>query len=336
MRIDRALLTAATAVGAVALLSACSSGGSSSAGSTLPGSSSLAVGRGIISPTGLSPHAFAHAPLVVVKRSANGHRPKGGEKDLFVSNYGATDIEVLANKTWKPAGTITNGITCPDGNWVDAKGNLYVANCDTSAPTVVEYAKGASSPTFTYSSGMTDPVGVTTDSHGNVYESDFEGGAVNEYAQGSNTVIASCKPPNGLVEAAAVSKTGAVFVASENGVVEYAKGLSGCSETTLGVTTGFDGGMVLDRKSDLVLCDQDNNVVDIIAPPYSSVTGTISAADPRAVTVNKKNNQAYIASYGDDAVYVDSYPAGTNEATLGSANGIDSPESAVDGLNYVP
>jgi hypothetical protein len=111
---------------------------------------------------------------------------------------------------------------------------------------------------------------------------------------------------------------------SHDVVVEYIGGLRGCSGTVLGVATGHDGGMVIDNKG------------DIIAPPYTSVTSTIPATFPFHVTLNQKNDRVYIASYDEDEVYVDSYPSGTNEATLTSSNGIDTPGGAVDGMNFVP
>jgi DNA-binding beta-propeller fold protein YncE len=142
----------------------------------------------------------------------------------------------------------------------------------------------------------------------------------------------------------AVDKSGDVFVAylansTDTGkIAEYTGGLSGCSATNLGVSLEFPGGMVLDKKSNLVICDQDADAVDIIAPPYSSVTSTLGSGydDPFHVTVNKKNKQAYVANYAGEDVFVLSYPAGALKATLNSANGLSSPAAAVDSQNYNP
>jgi hypothetical protein len=266
------------------------------------------------------------------------------EKDLFVSDfvsdYDTGAVEILANETWTNTGSITSGISGPDGNWVDKKGNLYVANYE--GLDITEYAKGSSSPSYTYS-GVEDPIVVTTDSSQNVYEGDYKGNYVSEFAQGSNTILAQCSP-GGAVEGVAVDKSGDVFVAYENPtsyvgkVAEYTGGLSGCSETVFGFSVGFPGSMVLDKKGNLVLCDQDLGTVDIIAPPYSSITSTLGSgySDPFRVTINKKNKVAYVVNFHGNDVFVLSYPAGSVLATLDSSHGLSEPASAVDSQNYNP
>jgi hypothetical protein len=334
-----AILGAVTAAAAIALLSACSGAGSQGASSTIPGSGiSQSLQRSDLSRAGISPKHLAAARLL--KSLSHGVNPakKKGAKDLFVSDFGTGAVEILANKTWTNTGSISSGIDGPDGNWVDKKGNLYVANY--AGADITEYAKGSSSPKSTYS-GVEDPVAVTTDPSGNVYEGDYEGGYVSEFAQGSNSIIAQCSP-GGDVEGVAVDKSGDVFVAYEatsgGKITEYTGGLSGCSGTALGVSLEFPGGMVLDKKGNLVICDQDAEAVDIIAPPYSSVTSTLGSgySDPFHVTINKRNKQAYVANFGDEDVLVLSYPAGSVKATLNGSNGLSEPAAAVDSKNYNP
>ena len=334
-----AMLGAATAAAAISLLSACSGAGSQGASSTIPGSGiSQNLQRSDLSRAGISPKHLAEARLL--KSLSHGVNPakRKGVKDLFVDDFGTGAVEILANKTWTNKGSISSGIDGPDGNWVDKKGNLYVANY--AGLDITEYAKGSSSPSSTYS-GVTDPVAVTTDSSGNVYEGDYEGGYVTEFPQGSNTITAQCSP-GGDVEGVAVDKSGNVFVAyygaSVGKIAEYTGGLSGCSETVLGVSLEYPGGMVLDKKGNLVVCDQDAEAVDIIASPYSSVTSTLGSgySDPFHVTINTKNKQAYVANYGGFDVFVLSYPAGSVKATLNSSNGLSSPAAAVDSQNYNP
>jgi DNA-binding beta-propeller fold protein YncE len=129
------------------------------------------------------------------------------------------------------------------------------------------------------------------------------------------------------------------YEASSGGkITEYTGGLSGCSGTVLGVSLEYPGGMVIDKKGNLVVCDQDAEAVDIIASPYSSVTGTLGSGydDPFHVTINKKNKQAYVANYAGFDVFVLSYPAGAVKATLNTSNGLSSPAAAVDSQNYNP
>jgi hypothetical protein len=260
--------------------------------------------------------------------------------DLYVDDSTANDVALFLNGYWSRAGILSAGIDGPDGNWF-ASGKLYVANF--AGDDVTEY----SSPkvAFTYDSGMVDPVGVTTDSAENVYEADYDfpinDGFVNEYAQGSNTVVATCHPGGGA-EGVAVDRRGDVFVTfntgSEGLIEEYPRGLAGCKGKLLPVTFGFAGGVTIDKQKNLIVCDQFNASVDIVAPPYTSITGTLGSgyADPFHVTIDKANDQAYVADLSAAAVYIVNYPSGTNVATLNSSNGLSNPSSAVDADNYTP
>lgn len=270
------VVTSALAAATIAALASCSGGSQSSLPSSL-GANRVGV------PAMVSPNS-----LVAEQPRLSGNRAPL-EKDMFVSAYHS--VQIVANGTWKDIGEITSGIYGPDGNWVDRKGNLYVANFDGN--NITEYAPHSTSPSFTYSGGMTDPVDVRTDGHGNVYEADYNGGFVNEYGQGSNTVVATCSP-GGLVESMAIDASGDVFVdynltaGGNANIKEYEGGLKGCAGKLLGASVDFAGGMVLDGNGDLVICDQNANApaVDVIAPPYKSISGTLGSGfhDPFHVT----------------------------------------------------
>jgi DNA-binding beta-propeller fold protein YncE len=263
------------------------------------------------------------------------------EKDLFVSDVSLNAIEILKNTSWADIGSISDYVDQPDGNWVDAQGNLYLAN--SKGAYIEEFVGPHHKPKYTYSSGMENPVNVTTDSNANVYVADFEAKDVGEFAQGNSTRTETCSP-GGWATGIAVDKDGDVFVAfydeetGEGTIAEYAGGLSGCNETLLAPTLEFPGGIVLDKKGDLVVVDTDAAAVDVIAPPYTSITGTLGSGytDPINVRINAKNDQAYVADYELDEVFVLSYPGGTTQATLGTANGLKAPIAAVDGQNYNP
>jgi hypothetical protein len=344
VRINSKVLTAAFAAGAVALLAGCAGGGSAGPTSTLPSSGMTTQSRGFqpdLVRSGVAPQFFSI--LHFGKSPGHSVKPAALPKDLFVDDFGTGAVEVLKNGTYANLGNITSGINGPDGNTVDKAGDLYVANYN--GITIQEYAPGSSSPTFTYSSGMLDPVAAAVDSHGNVYEGDYNfggSGFVNEYKQGTNTVMNTCSP-GGAVEGVAIDAHNDVFADFNNpntgkgAIVEYKHGLKGCKATTLGPSLSFAGGMVLDKNNNLVVCDQLGPTVDVIDPPYSSITGTLGTGygDPFHVSINKKNKLAFVADLANANVQVLKYPSGTTVKTLNSANGLSDPAAAVDGVNAV-
>ena len=341
---------------AVALLSACSSGVSQGTSAELP-STGVSQSRGNVdlAHSGVAPKFLGmlrhgHAP------KQHGVRPATccNAHNLFVTDFSTGVVNVLKYRRWTDLdGPISNGTNGPDGDWVDkANKDLYVANY--SGPTVTEYDENGNL-LYTYSTGMADPVDGTTDKHGNVFVADYNyntsgiPGSVNEYAHMSNTVVASCSPGN--VEGVAVDKHGNVFAAYNNistlvgSIIEYHAPFSSCSGTVLPITFGYLGGIALDKQGNLVVCDQtganfSGGVVDVIAAnggTYPSVTGTLGSgySDPFHVTIDMAGTQAYVADLGAAVVQVLSYPAGSNVATLGSANGLTQPASAVDTHNLV-
>jgi hypothetical protein len=330
---------------ALLLLAGCAS---SSQGVQLPPATSAGTidsrwSLAALARTGLAPQYFAlllsrsHAsPKSARLRGEHYKNDYKGLKDLYVGDRDLSEVVILKNKTYTQVGTIsdTSGV---DRDYLDSKGNLYVANTDGN---IAEYAPGASSPSFTYSADMDDPIGVNVDTKGNVYEVDYQGGFVNEYAQKTNSVLHSCLP-GGSVEGVAIDASKDVFVvyyASGTGkIAEYKNGLSGCNETVLGATVGFPGGMVLDKHGNLLVCDQSHASVDVIDPPYSSITGTLGSGfgAPVEVTLNKANALAFVTDSVNEDVQVLDYPSGSNVTTLDGSNGLEEPWGAVDGPNAV-
>jgi hypothetical protein len=335
MRISTVYAVAAMAAAVVGVLAGCSGGGSinmSPAASTSHGVRQSMSDDG----TGLPPQFLARihsggGSLPAVQTKV---QPNIGPNRLAVSEFNTpADVKIL-NSSYTLISTITNGVSTADGIWYDQAKNLYVANY--AAAVVQEYANGATSPTFTYSAGLVDPINVTTDENGNVFVADYNyfnmPAWVNEYAQGSNTVRHTCSivgAPDGI----AIGENGQVFVGYELGegnaaIVEFKHGLSGCNGTTLGVAMNFIGGMQIDKQKNLVVGDLLQRAVDIIAPPYSSVTSSITnVAQPFRVALSKDNSLIFIADIGQytNDVVVDNYPSGSNVTTLGSANGLSNP-----------
>lgn len=335
MRIYTFYAVAAMALAAVGALAGCSDSGSSSMAPIVP--ASYGVRQGIsydgsgALPQSLTPIHFDGSSLHAVQHGVQVNL--GTNFRLAVGEFASPHVFIL-NAHYKLISTLVNGLSTPDGMWYDQAQNLYVANYLSAQ--VQEYANGATSPTFTYSNGLVDPINVTTDEHGNVFVADYNNfnmpGWVNEYAQGSNTVLHQCftvGAPNGI----AVSEYGQVFVGYNLGqgqaaIMVFKHGLSGCHGTTLGVAMNFVSGMQLDNHKNLVVADGLQRAVDIIAPPYSSVTSQITGfCQPFGVALSKDNSLIFVTDIGVNCndVVVDNYPSGSNVTTLGSANGLSDP-----------
>jgi DNA-binding beta-propeller fold protein YncE len=260
-------------------------------------------------------------------------------RTIYVADYGKNNaIDVVKYGSWREIATITDGVNLPDDVWVDLKGNIYAAN--RSGPNVTEYSD-AGKPVFTYSSGLSSPYSVTTDASGNVYVGDA--GIITEYPQGSNSAIKTCAVPGLTTLGVAVDRHGNVFgdfYSGHGGILEYRNGLtgSGCKDRVLPITLGVGVGMAFDRQGNLVVADDENRRVDIIAPPFKSITGTLGSGwdEPNAVSIDQAGTQAYVTDMGTATVSVLSYPTGSVVTTLGSSNGLSQPFAAVDSKNYVP
>jgi streptogramin lyase len=123
--------------------------------------------------------------------------------------------DTFANTVWifpaspknpNPVGSITTGISEPQGLAVDASGNLYVAN--TGNATVTIYPPGGSTPSLTLSQDLPVPAAVAVDSKGDVWVSNEEGGytgSLVEFPAGQtipSTVITGVNPLGIAVDSA--------------------------------------------------------------------------------------------------------------------------------------
>jgi hypothetical protein len=338
MRRTLAATIAASFIGGTFLLAGCSSGGWFGP-STLPSTTQSQVAHGVnpMDGTGLAPGVHPHA---MVARPSH-ELPSASLVGLFVSEIAQNDMKVLKNGTYTPLGTITSGLNGPDGIWVDQLGNVYATN--VIGKNVTEYAKNHTTVAYTYSAGLGDPITVTSDLHGNVFVGDYNfsaNGFINEYKQHHNTVVATCAPGGG-VEGLAVDTNGDVFAAyNVNGggsanLVRYKHGLAGCHGTLLGVTLHFAGGMVLDSHHDLIVVDQTAPGVDVIKPPYTSVSTTFGVSQPFRVGLNKANTLLFVCEPNKTDVEVLKYPSGTLQTTVGTSNGLSGAEGVTDEPNAV-
>jgi hypothetical protein len=315
-----ALHAAAALSGAAVLLSACSSA---------PQSSAIAL-----PPIAVSGN-HAKLPLPSVREHPSATR----------TVYAATSMGDVYELSYSHRAFMQFGELFVPGTglWVDREKNVYL----DAGPSIKEF-NSMGDLIFTYGySEMLQSVAVATDRFGNVYQSGLSlGGNVAEFAEGVEPPVATCvvsgvSPLPGV----AVDKSGDVFVSSGSQIVEYPRGLiaSNCNATVLPITLSRAGGMAIDKQDDLVVCDRGAATVDIIAPPYTSITGTLGSGwqAPGTVTITKGGTQAYVTDWGTSSNFglltrLLKYPSGSIVATLDQQQGGVVPVDVVDTDNYAP
>jgi sugar lactone lactonase YvrE len=280
-------------------------------------------------------YSIGYEPIETRFRVSNA---KAG-KDLYVSDD-ASSVFLFKNKSYRPDGAITNGVSDTNSVWVDRSGNVYVANLETV--NITEFAPGASSPSCTYSSGLIDPVNVTTDSKGNVYVADFNFyariGYIDVFPQCTDSIAKQYVIKHGP-EGVAVDARGDIFVSFFNkvkrgGFEEFVRGDS--TATLLAASVASPGGIILDKQRDIIADDQRGTIVRI-PPPYTMGTGIVNGLfDPFRVALSKDEKILFSANSGSGTVTIYAYPSGTLTKTLGSADGLDGADGVSQNPNDTP
>lgn len=272
--------------------------------------------------------------------------PAGAQKHRVVyvsSDAEPNEIVRLQYGSWSQLPPYIGEFNQPSGMWVGRNHHLYVANRGEAA--ITEYDRSGHL-LGVIAAGMTSPISVATDSLGHIFEGD-NAGYVNEYPEGSDTVIAHCAIANSNVYGVAVDKHHDVFVdytaKGQSGpayLAEFRRGLSGshCIQSLFPLQLQGYGGIAFDRQGNLVVCDSTAPAVDVVSPPFISVSTTIGTGwvYPLMPTLDRQGTQLYVSDPGSGEIHVLSYPAGTNVVTLGSADGVVQPYAAVDSQNFVP
>jgi hypothetical protein len=256
--------------------------------------------------------------------------------DLAVAEYyGSSSYVQIYNKRYKKGGKVSAGISEPFALWYDDAKNLYSANYNNSNGDVTEYAGGTSKPSYTYSFGVGCPTGITTDENLDVFISDSCVEGVTEFPQESYNQIGQCTgiaaPQNVALDAA-----GDVFVTyyddytGHGAIDEFVGGLNnGCVATNI-VPSGSQGsfnstdGLLVDKNGNLVVADNANATVDIVPPPYTTISKYITGfKHPFRIALNAKQSLLYVTDRYLVEVVVVSYPQGVIKGAV--AKGVMSP-----------
>ncbi len=274
--------------------------------------------------TSVDPAARVHAPLGAPQPP---HRPGGwlspAAKDathlIYVSDFlnNAIEIYPTTGSNPSPIGEITDGISGPQGCFVDRHGNLFVANA--SNQTVTMYPHGGTTWKLQYT-GFAYPTNVTVGANGMVYVDDLVGQKVVEFPRGktrSKLTIGITYPQGVALDAKdnlyVAYNTGA-HGAGPGDVNEYAPGKK--SGKDLGLPIAWSGGDAIDGKSDVVVADQgtgSNAAVYVFPPGSSTPSQTIDQGmlDPFRIAFDKQFKTLYVADPAVNALLVYDYASGT-------------------------
>ena len=223
----------------------------------------------------------------------------------------------------------------PEGLALDTNGDLYVANED--ADSVTEYAPSATSPFFTYSAQMLGPKtssSMRTATCLNSTRATLLKNYVDEFFQGVNDpAVRGPLPMNVSLKGVAVDREGDVFVSYNDihnlgTIAEFVGGLTtSAPPTTLAAFSGPVGGIALDKQDNLIVCDDFDQEVVVLPPPYIGYNRIIGIGfvQPSQATLNKANTKAFVSDSHNRNVTVVNYSTGTNVTTLGAKNGIGLP-----------
>lgn len=290
MAILRTIRAALAASATLAMLAGCSGGSSPSAFS--PGGPGGRADNSLLAPTIAR---VLHAPVTTPSFMDPG---AAGKPLIFVSDAadGVIDIYPQSGKSQKMVGQIT-GLTQPQGITTDKKGDLYVAN--TNSSNVLVYASPyTGKPKMTISDAHEFPADVAVSSAGvvavtnlcNAPKCRLNTGNVVLYAAGSTKSCATVSDSAfnfTRVMFAEFDSTGVLYIDGMNGGYQTSFGLvtGGCGATSIAnldyvYTVSFPGGIQIDKAGNIAFCDQVNQVVDTFAPPVNSAFGSPVSTTP--------------------------------------------------------
>jgi DNA-binding beta-propeller fold protein YncE len=256
---------------------------------------------------------------------------KSGKHLIYVSDFLNNAVEIYPAKGSNPSpiGQITDGISGPEGCFVDTKGDLFVSNASNA--TVTMYPRGSTSFTLLYT-GFAYPTNVAVGANGMLYVADLVGQKVVEFPKGktrSKRTI-SVTYPQGV----ALDSKNNLYVAYNTGahgggpgnVNEYASGST--NGQSLGLPIVWSAGDAIDRSGDIVVADQGsgsgNAAVYVFPPGSMTPSHTINQGleDPFRIALDKKFKHLYVADPEVNALLVYDYPSGKQVGTI--TNGLKS------------
>jgi hypothetical protein len=252
------------------------------------------------------------------------------KKLLYISSFYSSEVDIYDYKSLKLKGTLT-GFEDPQGECVDKKGDVFVANTDASD--ILEYARGATSPTKTLEDTGYYPVGCAVDPKtgnlavSNIFSTEDEDGNVVVYTKASGS--GTSYTVSALAEDffCAYDNDGNLFVDghpefdSGFAFAELPSGSSSFETITLNQSIEFPGGVGYDGKYVTVDDQENDNTVYQFTISGTSGTkeGSSSFSGPSDMLgysfvpqrYNGKQSTTLVGPDGSgEATYIFNYPAG--------------------------
>jgi hypothetical protein len=277
------------------------------------------------------------------------------KKLLYISSFYSSEVDVYDYKSLKLKGTIT-GFEDPQGECTDKKGDVWVANTDASD--VLEYKRGATSPSATLEDTGYYPVGCAINPKtgdlavSNIFSTEDEDGNVVIFPKATGAGTAYTVP--GLAEDffCGYDNKGNLFVdghpvlfGSGFAFAELPAGSSDFEAITLNQSIEFPGGVGYDGEYVTVDDQEDNNTVYQFTISGTSGTkeGSSSFSGPSDMLgysfvkqqYNGKQSNILVGPDGSgETTYIFHYPAG-GESIRSVEDGLDdnSGSAVMDGSN---
>ncbi|HEY2473659.1 MAG TPA: NHL repeat-containing protein [Candidatus Cybelea sp.] len=270
------------------------------AGALFAAAGCSAAGTSAIAPPAAQPGASA--------RNHGRPLPTAAHDYVYVADAYASTVWIFPAKGFdkSPVGSITTGVSGPEGMAVDSTGNLYVTN--TSAATVTIYPPGSSQPSLTLSQDLVTPAAVAVDSRGNVWVSNEDGGytgSVVEFPPGSTkpSQVITGLTPYGV----AVDSKGNLYVAGDsNGAASisvYPPGKTKPSKQ-FGQSELYNPyGVIVGPNGDIEVCDWYLDTVFIYKHgSYKLLRQVYAGSSDAGQLTLAKDHRLYVAN--DDSIVV--------------------------------
>lgn len=225
---------------------------------------------------------------------------------LYVAdnNNGLIDIFATNSLDKGPIDKISDGISYPEGIYVDPAQTLFVANGDESGhDTVTAYAKGAHTPMLTYK-GFGFAVDVVEGSDGVVYIADADDKRVVEYAPGSTRRLRVLRL-KGYPSSLTLDSDNNLYVAYlephgyASQVKKYAAGATEGRDILPANVVSFIGSIFIDKRGQLLVVNDGHGGVDVFQnenTPPAQVIHT-NQTYPNSLAFDARENKLYVSSF---------------------------------------